>query len=85
MLQNKNCMLKRGPYMGLEVQYVINDVYINEHDDGYFLISRTQMILGKSNLNKKFVLHLILGICIDQVITLILTFQVCLQRMIIEK
>ena len=36
ILQNKNYMLKRGPYMGLEVQYVINDVYINEHDGGYF-------------------------------------------------
>ena len=35
MLQNKNCMLKRGSYKGLEVPYVINDVYINEHDDGY--------------------------------------------------
>ena len=29
-------MLKRGPYKGVEVPYIINDVYINEHDDGYF-------------------------------------------------
>ena len=29
-------MLKRGTYKGLEVPYVINDIYINEHDDGYF-------------------------------------------------
>ena len=35
MLQNKNCMLKRGPYKGVEVPCIINDVYINEHDDGY--------------------------------------------------
>ena len=36
MLQNKNYTLKTGPYKGLEVPYVIDDVYINEHDDGYF-------------------------------------------------
>ena len=29
-------MLKRGICNGLEIPYVINDVYINEHDDGYF-------------------------------------------------
>ena len=50
-----------------------------------FLISRTQMILGRLYQKKKFVLHLILGICIDQVLNLILRFQVCMQRMIIEK
>ena len=84
MLQNKNCMLKRGPYKGLEVPYIMNDLYINDHDDVYFLISRTQMMLGRLNLKKKLVSHLILGICIDQVLTLILTFQVRLQRVIIE-
>ena len=36
MLHNKHCTLKRGTYKGLEVPHVINDVYINEHDDGYF-------------------------------------------------
>ena len=46
-------MLKRGPYKGVEVPYIINDVYINEHDDGYFLISRTRMVLGKLDLIKK--------------------------------
>ena len=36
MLQNKKIMLKRGIYKGPEVPYIINDLYINEHDDGYF-------------------------------------------------
>ena len=31
----KKCILKRGTYKNLEVPYVINDVHINEHDDGY--------------------------------------------------
>ena len=35
MLQNENCILKRGSYKGLEVPYVTNDVYINKHDDEY--------------------------------------------------
>ena len=30
-------MLKRRTYKGLEVPYIINGVYINEHDDRYFL------------------------------------------------
>ena len=29
-------MLKRGIYKDLEVPYIINDVYITEHDDEYF-------------------------------------------------
>ena len=33
----KKCMLKRRTYKGLKVPYIINGVYINEHDDGYFL------------------------------------------------
>ena len=37
MLQNKECMLKRRTFKGLEVPYIINGVYINEHDDRYFL------------------------------------------------
>ena len=36
MFQNKKIMLKRGIYKGPEVPYIINDLYINEHDDGYF-------------------------------------------------
>ena len=29
-------MLERGQYKGVEVPYIINEVYINEHNDGYF-------------------------------------------------
>ena len=29
-------MLKRGTYKGHEMSYIINDIYINEHDDEYF-------------------------------------------------
>ena len=83
MLQKKYCILKRGPYKGVEILYIINDVYINEHNDVFFLISRTRMSLGKLVLMKKFVLHLILGICIDQVLVLMLTFQNWLQRVFI--
>ena len=36
MLQKKHCMLKRGSYKGVEMPYIINDVYINEDNDGYF-------------------------------------------------
>ena len=36
MLQKKYCMLKRGSYKGVEMPYIINDVYINEDNDGYF-------------------------------------------------
>ena len=28
-------MFKRGTYKGLKIPYIINDVYINEHNDGY--------------------------------------------------
>ena len=36
MLQKKHCMLKRGSYKGVEVPYIVNDVYINKDNDGYF-------------------------------------------------
>ena len=36
MFQKKNCMMKRGSYKGVEMPYIINDVYINEDNDGYF-------------------------------------------------
>ena len=29
-------MLKRGTYKSLEVPYIVNNVYINKHDDRYF-------------------------------------------------
>ena len=36
MLQKKHYMLKRGSYKGVEIPYIVNDVYINEDNDGYF-------------------------------------------------
>ena len=36
MLLDKCCMLKRGVQKGLEMPYIINEVYINEHKNGYF-------------------------------------------------
>ena len=33
MLQKRFCMLKRGPYKGVEIPYIVNDVYINEHNN----------------------------------------------------
>ena len=36
MLLDKCCMLKRGVQKGLEMPYIINEVYINEHNNGYF-------------------------------------------------
>ena len=35
-LLKKCCMLKRGVQKGVESPYIINEVYINEHNDGYF-------------------------------------------------
>ena len=35
-LPKKHCMLKRGSKRGVEMPYIINDVYINEDNDGYF-------------------------------------------------
>ena len=35
-LPKKHCMLKRGLYKGVEMPYIVNDVYINEYNDGYF-------------------------------------------------
>ena len=29
-------MLKRGSKKGVEIPYLINDVYINEHNNGYY-------------------------------------------------
>ena len=34
MLLDKCCMLKRGVQKGLEMPYIINEVYINEHNNG---------------------------------------------------
>ena len=36
MLLKKCCMLKRGVQKGLEMPYIINEVYINEHNNGYY-------------------------------------------------
>ena len=36
MLLDKCCTLKRGVQKGLEMPYIINEVYINEHNNGYF-------------------------------------------------
>ena len=36
MLQNKYCMLKRSPYKGVWISYIVTDVYINKHNDRYF-------------------------------------------------
>ena len=59
MLQNKKCMVKRGTYKGLEVPYVINDVYINEHDDGYFfdIMNSNDIKKIKSETEISFTFH----------------------------
>jgi len=36
MLLKKYCMLKRGSQKGVEIPYLINEVYINEHNNGYY-------------------------------------------------
>ena len=36
MLLKQCCMLKRGVQKGLEMPYIINEVYINEHNNGYY-------------------------------------------------
>ena len=36
MLQKKHCILNKGSYRSVEMPYIINDVYINEDNDGYF-------------------------------------------------
>ena len=45
-LQKKYCMLKRGSKKGVEIPYLINDVYINEDNDGYvYYISTTNELM----------------------------------------
>ena len=46
-------MLKRGTYKGLEVRYVINDVYINEHDNEYFFDITNSNDIRKIKLEKE--------------------------------
>ena len=36
VLLKKCCMLKRGVQKGLEMPYIINEVYINDHKNGYY-------------------------------------------------
>ena len=36
MLLKKCCMLKRGVQKGLEMPFIINEVYINEDNNGYY-------------------------------------------------
>ena len=46
-------MLKRGICNGLEIPYVINDVYINEHDDGYVFVITNSNDIRKINSEKE--------------------------------
>ena len=79
----KKCMLKRRTYKGLKVPYIINDDYINDHNDGHFFdISNSNDIRLKQK--QKFVQHSMLGMFIDHVFNPIWKFQVCMQRVIIE-
>ena len=53
MYASKKYMLKRGTYKGLEVRYVINDVYINEHDNEYFFDITNSNDIRKIKLEKE--------------------------------
>ena len=48
-------MLKRGSKKGVEIPYLINDVYINEDNDGYFYDISTTNELRKIFQIKIFV------------------------------
>ena len=52
MLQKKDCMLKRGSKKGVEMPYIINDVYINEDNDGYVYDISTTNELRKISTDK---------------------------------
>ena len=54
-LQKKHCLLKRGSKRGVEIPYLINDVYINEDNDGYFYDISTTNELRKIFQIKIFV------------------------------
>ena len=47
-------MLKRRTYKGLEVPYIINNVYINEHDDGYFFDISNSNDIRKIKIETQF-------------------------------
>ena len=55
MLLKTYCMLKRGSKKGVEISYLINDVYINEHNNGYYYDVSTTNGFRKIVPDKKFV------------------------------
>ena len=46
-------MLKRGSQKGVEIPYLINEVYINEHNNGYYYDVSTTNDLRKIVTDKK--------------------------------
>ena len=85
MLHKKHCMLKKVHKRVLRCPTLLMMSTLMKTMMDIFMISLTRMSLGRLVQVKIFVLLLILGICIDQVQALMLTFQNYMQRVFIVK